>query len=87
MRKKLLAVCVLLLVLGLCLCLFGAVSESEPERIRYTVSCGDTIWSIATENCPDMNTEKAVYLIRQWNGCGDCVIHAGDVLEIPKGGR
>ena len=73
-----------LLAMGFVMLLSMCSGQAEYGMTEYIVGSGDTIWNIATEQCPYMATAEAIYLIRQWNGCEDCIIHPGQVLLIPS---
>lgn len=51
------------------------------EYKTYTISRGDTIWSIAEDI--DGNTEQIVYLIRKDNGIKDCgTLQIGQEIQL-----
>ena len=60
-----------------------AQSETEVQYIKVGVMSGDTLWSIAQEYMPDMDTREAVYIIKKVNGLDSNIITAGSVLDIP----
>lgn len=72
-----------LVAMGFVILLSTCSGQADVLPREYIVNSGDTIWSIATEQCPYMRTDEAVYLIRKWNGNEDCLIYAGEMLLIP----
>lgn len=48
----------------------------------YTVSHGETLWSIARVSCPEMDPRKVVAIIRDKNGITP-VIYPGQELQVP----
>jgi hypothetical protein len=56
----------------------GAGAGTEP--VRYTVTTGDTLWEIATEEDPRVTIEA----IRRDNGLEGYLIHPGMHLELPN---
>lgn len=64
--------------------LINKVFAEEPIHTEeYTVSAGDTLWSIACENT-DGNISEYVYNLRKLNNIDDCIIREGQVLKIIK---
>lgn len=49
----------------------------------YTVSAGETLWSIACENA-DSDVRKYIYELRELNNLEDCTIYPGEVIKIIK---
>lgn len=79
---------------ALALVVFGAVysvsaaatkaKASEREYIVVCVGAGDTLWSIAKENCgDDADIRGAVSDIKAANGMRSSTIHPGDMLYVP----
>lgn len=50
----------------------------------YIVQPGDTIWDIATKNCPkNMDIREWIFKVREINRV-DCLIHPGQEMKILK---
>ena len=65
----------------------GAGAGAEPPSVFYTVSPGDTLWSVATEHYPPSEDPRvAVEVIRESNGIPDSRIYPGMRLELPATG-
>ncbi|MBA2338372.1 MAG: LysM peptidoglycan-binding domain-containing protein [Acidimicrobiia bacterium] len=59
-------------------------SGSNPDTVAYTVTAGDTLWSIATERSEAGSDVRVLIAeIRHLNDQGDSLIHPGDVLLLP----
>lgn len=59
-----------------------AFSYQKPEYIEITVSCGDTLWSIAKNL--DGNINENIYNIQKINKMENCNIYEGQKLLIPS---
>lgn len=65
----------------------GGGAGAESPTVLYTVSPGDTIWSIATEHYPPSEDPRVtVETIRDANGLTDAQIYPGMRLELPATG-
>ena len=65
----------------------GGGAGAEPPSVLYTVSPGDTLWSVATEHYPPSEDPRvAVEVIRQANDLPDARIYPGMRLELPATG-
>jgi LysM repeat protein len=61
----------------------GAGAGTEP--VRYTVTTGDTLWEIATEQYPPSEDPRVtIEAIRRDNGLEGYLIHPGMHLELPN---
>ena len=61
----------------------GADAGTEPAA--YTVTPGDTLWEIATEQYPPSEDPRTtVEDIRRENGLGGYLIQPGMQLELPR---
>jgi nucleoid-associated protein YgaU len=70
-------------VLGFALYAGGGVG-AEPPTVLYTVSPGDTLWSVATEHYPPSEDPRvAVEVIREANDLSGARIYPGMRLELP----
>lgn len=59
-------------------------SPSTPDTVAYTVTPGDTLWSIATEiSEPGGDVRVLIAEIRHLNNQQDSLIHPGDILMLP----
>ena len=61
----------------------GKVRASETEYMLIYVGEGDTLWSIAKENCGSSDIRSAVSEIKSANGMRTSTIHPGDALYVP----
>ena len=51
----------------------------------YTVTVGDTIWSIASENKKDgQDVREYIYQLQKVNGLDDCMIYPNQTIKIIK---
>lgn len=51
----------------------------------YTVTEGETLWSIASENKKDdEDIREYIYKLQQMNNIEDCLIYSGQVIKIIK---
>lgn len=83
-KKRFITAITIILVIFLAMSCF-AKEGKEIITEDYTVSAGDTLWSIASENCPsNMDIREYIYNIRQLNNIEDCIIHPGEVIQIIK---
>jgi LysM repeat protein len=65
----------------------GSGAGAEPPAVLYTVSPGDTLWSVATEHYPPSEDPRvAVEAIRDANGLTDASIYPGMRLKLPATG-
>lgn len=69
------------LALGLALAHRGDKSETISTTI--TVKQGDTLWSIAEENCPNQDPRKTIHQIKKDNAIKN-FIYPGDKLVVPR---
>lgn len=61
---------------------FGA---EEVVTEDYTVSAGETLWEIASENKKDgQDVREYIYELRKLNNIDDCIIYPGQVIKIIK---
>ena len=58
-------------------------AKSEMITENYTISAGDTLWSIACENA-DGDVRKYIYELREINNLNDCMIYPGQTIKIIK---
>lgn len=65
----------------------GGGAGAESPSVFYTVSPGDTLWSVATEHYPPSEDPRvAVEVIREQNGLKGAEIYPGMRLELPATG-
>ncbi|WP_018133343.1 LysM peptidoglycan-binding domain-containing protein [Effusibacillus pohliae] len=78
------AIClaILFVALGFNLIWCGQAFGSNEETV-VVVQPGDTLWSIAKENCPGKNIQEAIYQIQKTNGLKGANLQIGTVLKIP----
>ena len=58
-------------------------SETEQRYIQVGVFTGDTLWSIAEEYMPDMDTREAVYILTKINNLDSSGLVPGQIIEVP----
>lgn len=77
------------IVIFLLIALFNtciAKSNTEAETITYTVSKGETLWSIAREYTPNnKDIRETIYEIKKINNMTDSAIYPGQEIQIKKG--
>ena len=57
--------------------------EYEWEAVSYMVECGDTLWSICAQYCPQgVDIWEYIYLVKEENGMETSRIYAGDTITI-----
>lgn len=60
-----------------------AKSNKEVETIDYTISRGQTLWSIAREYTPDnKDIRETIHEIRELNNLTDATIYEGQTIKI-----
>ena len=65
--------------------LYARTGSADPPSISYTVSSGDTLWGIATENYPATEDPRVVIeTIREENDLEGYVLQPGQRLELPR---
>lgn len=63
-----------------------AKSNEEAEIISYTITPGETLWSIAKEYTPDnKDIRQTIYEIEKLNNLDNATIYAGQIIQIKKG--
>ncbi|MGI6735855.1 MAG: cell division suppressor protein YneA [Anaerovoracaceae bacterium] len=63
---------------------FNASGSTEGKYTTYTVSDGDTLWSIAADCKADgVDTREAVYRLEKVNHLDSSQLQVGDVLKVP----
>ena len=88
MKRKLkiiLSIGLLLIVLFLSLENTTAHTDKEKEIISYTVSQGDTLWSIAKQQIDEKtDIRQYIYEIKQLNNMTTATIQVGQTIKIIK---
>lgn len=88
-RYKFFSIAILIIFLLVCsLCVFYAKYSTNQKKILGTktviVGGGDTFWSIAGREFPNMNRQEAVYYIRELNPDLDPGrLRRGQEIEVP----
>lgn len=60
-----------------------AKSNKEAETINYTISQGQTLWSIAREYTPNnKDIRDTIHEIRELNNLEDATIYEGQTIQI-----
>jgi Tfp pilus assembly protein FimV len=81
-RTQILTAAAIIAIFALVLLLSSARTEREYAEDTVTVRSGDTLWSIASEYCPEgMDKRDYVQLLQSDNGC-TADIRVGDVLTV-----
>lgn len=63
-----------------------AKSDEEAEIIDYTITPGETLWSIAGEYTPNSkDVRETIYEIKKLNNMTDSNIYAGQTIKIKIG--
>ena len=63
-----------------------AKSNEEAEIISYTITPGETLWSIAKEYTPaNKDITQTIYEIEKLNNLDNATIYAGQTIQIKKG--
>ncbi|SMC03746.1 LysM domain-containing protein [Rubrobacter radiotolerans DSM 5868] len=63
---------------------FSAGAGAEEETVLYTVTPGDTLWSIAADRTSFTEDPRVtVEEVRRENALSGYEIHAGQVLKLP----
>ena len=58
----------------------------EAEIIDYTISRGETLWSIAEENKAEKeDIRQYIYDIKKLNNMTDSAVYEGQIIQIKKG--
>ncbi len=83
-KKLITAACCILLLLVIVYRSIELYSANHKKFTykTYTVSQGETLWSIAKVTCPGMDPRKIVAIIRDKNGVTP-VIYPGQELQVP----
>ena len=58
-------------------------SETEQKYIQVGVFSGDTLWSIAEDYMPGMDTREAVYILTQINDLESPNLIPGQIIYVP----
>ncbi|MBE6038497.1 MAG: LysM peptidoglycan-binding domain-containing protein [Anaerofustis stercorihominis] len=87
-NKTKLTITLVMIFLTAFTCIIAPVSgkESSAERtyVEYTVTLGDTLWSIAERyNYNNDDVREVIYNIRQANSMNDSIIEHGQTILIP----
>ncbi len=74
-----LVVCTMMAIIGI-----PSTLASDGEYVAYTVSAGDTLWSIVGDVCNgDINMRKVIDEVKEVNNLKSSCITVGDTLLIP----
>lgn len=76
---------VMFLLIGLFNISIAKTDKKEAEIITYTITKGDTLWSIAkeyTSNTKDIR--QTIYEIEKLNNLDNATIYAGQTIQIKK---
>lgn len=58
----------------------------EAEYIDYTITKGETLWSIAEENKAEKeDIRQYIYDIKKLNNMTDSAVYEGQIIQIKKG--
>ena len=66
--------------------IFNCVSATKTvEYQEYTVTQGDTLWSIASENKrAGQDIREYIYELREINNMNDCILYPNQIITIIK---
>ena len=88
-EKKKWAIFFLIIFIVMILAMLSITTRTSGNDIvyaTYIVKPGDTIWDIATKNCPkNMDIREWIYKVREINRV-DFLIHPGHEMKILKEG-
>ncbi len=86
--KIILSISLLNIILFLLLENTTAYTDKEKEIISYTVSQGETLWSIAKQYKDDKtDIRQYIYEIKQLNNMNTATIQAGQIIKLIKNER
>lgn len=75
--------CISLLVFIIFLLLGNTTAHTEKEIITYTVSQGETLWSIAKQNIDKkIDIRQYIYEIKQLNNMSTSTVYEGQTIKI-----
>ena len=61
-------------------------NKEEAEIVEYTISRGETLWSIAEENKAEReDIRQYIYDIKKLNNMTDSTVYEGQTIQIKKG--
>ena len=61
-------------------------NKEEAEIVEYTISRGETLWSIASKYTPDSkDVRETIYEIKKLNNMEDSNIYENQVIKIKNG--
>ena len=62
------------------------IDNREAETIEYTITSGETLWSIAKKYTPNnKDIRQTIYEIEELNNLDNATIYAGQTIQIKKG--
>lgn len=74
------------LLIGLFNISIANTNKKEAEIIDYTITPGETLWSIAGEYTPNSkDVRETIYEIKKLNNMTDSNIYAGQTIKIKIG--
>mgnify|MGYP004463635873 CR=1 FL=1 len=84
-NKKRFITSITILMIILIALLNKCVAYKSIKTENYTVSTGDTLWSIACEyKKTGQDVRSYLYELRELNELNDCIIYPGQVIKIIK---
>ena len=83
--KAICSICILALVLFFCIGSGTSNAEAEKETITYTVSQGETLWTIAKQYIDEKtDIREYIYNIKKLNNMNTSTIYAGQTIQLYK---
>lgn len=84
-NKKRFITSITILMIILIALLNKCVAYKSIKTENYTVSTGDTLWSISCEyKKTGQDVREYLYTLRELNNLIDCIIYPGQVIQIIK---
>ena len=78
--------CIISFFIALCIFSSHTYTYNQPQYEKYIVSSGDTLWSIASQYCPEKK-DKRIFIktLKKLNNLTSSTIYPGNEIKIPVG--